>query len=322
MGQVSTISSVATDQPVAETPRKRVGRSRRGRERVPGEPRKIAYLYILPVFVCYGLFVLVPMVQSGWISFFRWDGISVGTWVGLNNYVEILADPQLRNAFVHSLVLILFFSGLPVLIGLLLVGIMSRARIRGMTFFRTVLFLPQVIAMVVMAVIWKWIYAPGGVLNRALEVVGVDALTRPWLGSFTWALPALGLVGTWMGFGLCMVIFLAGAQSIDRDLYDAARVDGAGPLREFFAVTLPGLRPQIAVAITITTITALRTFDLVYLTTSGGPGNATTVPSWEIYQRAFLTGEVGSAAAIGVVLTVIVFAVTVGIVRLGERRHT
>jgi len=287
----------------------------------PGEPRKIGYLYVLPAFLIYAAFVLLPIAHSIWLSFFEWDGITVGTWVGLENYLSIFTDPQLQGSFFHALILIVFYSFIPVAIGLLLAAAMSRSRIRGLAIFRTVLFLPQVIAMVVIALIWRLIYAPDGPLNEGLRMLGLGALARGWLGDFTTALPSLGLVGAWVQFGLCMVLFLAGIQKISPDLYDAAKVDGAGPLREFFVVTLPGLRAEIAVVLTLTMITALRTFDLIYMTTRGGPGNATAVPAYEIYQRAFLTGQVGSASALGVTLAMIIFAIAFLVVRLGEEKN-
>ncbi len=191
-----------------------------------------------------------------------------------------------------------------------------------MTFFRTVLFLPQVLALVVVGVTWRSILAPDGLLNDTLRAVGLGTLARPWLRDYDWALPAVGIVGTWVGTGLCMVLFLAGAQRIPRELYKAARLDGAGPIREFLAVTLPGLRPQIAVALTLTIVAGLRNFDLIYITTSGGPGNSTSVPAYEVYHLAFETNQVGSAAAIGVTLTLLIFVLTVGISRLVEGRRT
>jgi raffinose/stachyose/melibiose transport system permease protein len=171
----------------------------------------------------------------------------------------------------------------------------------------------------VVAFAWVWIYAPDGPLNEALRAVGLGSLARGWLGDFTWALPALGLVGTWVMFGLCLVLFLAGIQKIPQSLYEAARVDGAGRVREFFAVTLPGLRGELAVALTLTTIMALRTFDLIYVSTQGGPGTSTTVPSVLVYQNAFSNGRVGLAAAVAVVLTAFIFVVAFGITRLVDR---
>jgi raffinose/stachyose/melibiose transport system permease protein len=268
----------------------------------PGEPRRVAYLYLLPGLVVFGLFVLAPLAHSAWLSLFTWDGVTPGTWNGLGNYSSIASDPKIRSAFLHALILVGFYAVGPIAIGLLLAAAMSRSRVRGLALFRTVLFLPQVIALVVVAVTWRLIYQPTG-----------------WLGDFDLALPAVGLVGTWVAYGLTFVLFMAGVQKIPRSLYDAARVDGAGPLREFFAVTLPALRGEVAVALTLTTIAALRNFDLVYLTTSGGPGDSTTVPAFEVYQRAFRGGEVGGAAAIGVCLAAVIFVLTVGINRVADR---
>jgi raffinose/stachyose/melibiose transport system permease protein len=218
-------------------------------------------------------------------------------------------------------VLIVFYAVIPVTLGLVLVAALSRARIRGQAGFRTVLFLPQVIPMVVVAVIWRMIYAPqDGSLNELLRAVGLDSLARPWLGDFGLALPAVGVVGTWVMCGLALVLFMAGVQRIPQSLYDAARVDGAGPVREFFAVTLPNLRGEIAVALTLTTIAALRNFDLVYLTTQGGPGDATSVPAFQVWNRAFQVGQIGSAAAVGFSLALVIFAISFLITRIGERR--
>jgi raffinose/stachyose/melibiose transport system permease protein len=287
-------------------------------ERPPGEPRLVGYLYLLPAFVVFALFVLAPLLHAAYISLFHWDGLTVGTWAGLSNYGDVFNDPSLRSSFAHALVLIVFYAVLPLLIGLLLAGVMARARVRGLALFRTVLFLPQVIALVVVAVMWKMIYDPeNGAANKILGVFGISA--QNWLGSFSLALPSVGLIGTWVMFGLAMVLLTAGVQKIPPSLYDAARVDGAGAFREFFAVTLPALRGEIAVALTLCTIQALRNFDIVYNTTGGGPGEATSVPAYQVYTRAFQTGQVGSAAAVGISLTAIIFVITLGINRIAER---
>jgi raffinose/stachyose/melibiose transport system permease protein len=290
----------------------------RYRRQAPGQPRAIGYLYILPALALYAVFLLFPFGQTVWLSLLHWDGLTAASWAGAGNYTHLLTDAALRAPFLHALVLLLFYAALPVVIGLLLSSALSRFRVRGMTFFRTVLFLPQVLAMVVVGVAWRSILAPDGLLNDALRAVRLGSLARSWLGDYTFALPAVGAVGTWVETGLCLVLFLAGAQRIPRELYEAARVDGAGALREFLAVTLPGLRSEIAVALTLTIVAGLRNFDLIYITTSGGPGNATSVPAYEVYHRAFETNEVGSAAAMGVGLTVLIFALTVGVSRLVE----
>jgi raffinose/stachyose/melibiose transport system permease protein len=270
--------------------------------RPPGEPRRVAYLYLLPGLALFAAFVLAPLGHAAWLSLFEWDGVTPGRWAGLDNYEALAQEPALRRAFGHSAVLLIFYAALPVAIGLLLAAAASRARVRGLTALRTILFLPQVIALAVVAVTWRLVYQPTG-----------------WLGDFDLALPAVGLVGTWVAYGLCFVLFMAGVQKVPQSLYDAARVDGAGPLREFFAVTLPALRGEIAVALTLTTIAALRNFDLVYLTTAGGPGDATTVPALEVFQRAFRTGDVGGAAAIGMCLAAVIFALSLGINRVADR---
>jgi raffinose/stachyose/melibiose transport system permease protein len=269
--------------------------------RPPGEPRRVAYLYLLPSLLLFGVFVLVPLARAGWISLFEWDGVTVGEWVGLDNYAAVVSEAELRRAFLHSAVLLVFYALLPVVIGLVLAAAASRSRVRGLAALRTIIFLPQVVALVVVAVVWRLIYQPTG-----------------WLGDFGLALPAVGLIGTWVAYGLCFVLFMAGVQKVPRSLYDASRVDGAGPVREFFAVTLPALRGEIAVALTLCTISALRNFDIVYLTTAGGPGDATTVPALEVYERAFRTGEVGSAAAVGLCLAAVIFALAIGINRMAR----
>jgi raffinose/stachyose/melibiose transport system permease protein len=279
----------------------------------------VAYLYILPAYLVFALFLLIPLGRAVVLSLYDWNGLSVAEWVGFDNYRQVVADEGLRAAFGHAAVLIVFYAVLPVVVALALVATMTRARLRGLGFYRTVLFVPQVIAMVVVAVAWRQIYAPDGPLNQVLRAIGLDGLARAWLGDFTFALPAVGFIGSWVQMGLCIVLFLAGVSKIPRELYEAARLDGAGPVREFFAVVLPALRNEMSVALTLTVIAALRNFDLVYVTTAGGPGTSTTVPSYEVYRRAFEIGQVGSAAAVAITLTVMIFVLTFGITRIAER---
>ena len=285
-------------------------RARRG-----GKKRKVewkAYLYILPAFVLFAVFLGVPAVQTAQYSLFKWNGIGPSTWVGLQNYAELFTDSVLRSSFLHAGVLIFFYAVIPVLLALFLTAIISRgANLRGMSGFRTLLFLPQVVASVVVATTWVAIYSPDGLSNQLLRLVGLGSLTRAWLGDFDTALPAVGIVGSWLGIGLCLVLFLSGVANIQPELFEAARIDGAGPVGEFFSITLPALRGQIAVALTLTVVAALKTFDLVYITTRGGPGTSTTLPAFEAYNRAFNTGKVGSAAAVAILLTAIILVVTV-----------
>jgi raffinose/stachyose/melibiose transport system permease protein len=267
-------------------------------------------------------FIAVPLARTVSLSLYDWDGLSDKVWAGAANYREILTDPELRGAFVHALVLVVFYAVIPVALGTSLAATMMRSRrMRGLGIFRVLIFLPQVVPMVVVAIAWRQIYQPDGPLNSLLRLVGLDRLARPWLGDYTWALPAVGLVGTWVSTGLCFVLGLAGMAKIPLELYEAARLDGAGAVREFFAITLPAIRAEIAVALTLTVIAALKTFDLVYVMTSGGPGTETTVPSYQVFRNAFEIGRVGTATALAVVLTAIVFVVTVAINRIGNERQ-
>jgi ABC-type sugar transport system permease subunit len=277
---------------------------------------KIGFLYLLPALIAYGYVVIVPTFQSLWFSFFKWNGITEAQWVGLNNYLGFLSNPLVKQAFSHTLVLILFYSILPIALGLLSAALISKTQIRFSGFFRSVIFLPQILTSVVIAVIWRQIFSTDGILNDALRAVGLESLTQPWLGSFTFTLPVLGLAGSWTTMGLCMLLFISGTANISTELYDAAKLDGAGAIREFFSVTLPGLRPQLAVAMTLTLIAALRVFDLVWLTTRGGPGTSSITPSVLLYSKAFTQSDVGAGAAIGVLLAILALLVALVIVRV------
>jgi len=295
------------------------GRRRRRRPGVGSGRRPwLGLLYLTPGIVLYAVVVLVPVGQGVWLSFFNWNGVTTATWAGLSNYTGFLRDPALRAAVEHTLYFIVFFSLLPIVLGLLSAVLSSYKGVRGAGIFRAVIFMPQVITPAVIAVVWQRIYEPDGPVNDLLRVVGLDGLARGWLGDFTWALPALGLAGTWAAFGLCMVMFVSGMQAIPQELFEAVRVDGAGPVREFFTVTLPNLRGPMAVVLALTMIGAIRLFDLVWLTTKGGPGISTITPTVVLYERAFANPSVGSAAAIGVVMTVASLLIVLVIVKVAE----
>ena len=239
--------------------------------RPPGEPRRVAYLYLLPGLALFAAFVLVPLVHAG---------VDLAVRVGRRHARDVGRARQLRGAGAgrraaraRSCTRRCCWCSTRRCrsrSGCCSRRAASRARVRGLAAVRTILFLPQVIALVVVAVTWRMIYQPTG-----------------WLGNFDLALPAVGLVGTWVAYGLCFVLFMAGVQKIPQSLYDAARVDGAGAgarvLRGDPAGAARGDRGRAHAHHD----RALRNFDLVYLTTAGGPGDATTVPALEVYERAF-----------------------------------
>ncbi len=212
----------------------------------------------------------------------------------------------------------MFFSIIPCALGLALASMITRSAVRGVNFFRTVLFLPQVVALVVVAVAWRQIFAPDGPLNDFLRTVGLGDVARGWLGDERYALICIGIVGIWVCTGLCVVLFLAGLSKVPRELYEAARLDGAGPIREFITISVPAVRGELAVALTLTLVAAMRTFDLVYVMTSGGPGTSSRVPAYEVWDRAINKGQVGVGVTVALILTAFILLCTVLINRLSE----
>jgi raffinose/stachyose/melibiose transport system permease protein len=184
-----------------------------------------------------------------------------------------------------------------------------------------VLFLPQVIPLVAAGIIWGWLLSLPGLINQALRAVGLDGLARAWLGDFDTALPAVGLIGIWVLVGFCTVLLLAGMSKIDPALFESARIDGANWFREFVSIVLPSLRYEIGVCVTVTVVAALAAFDIVYVSTGGGPGNATAVPGIQIYILAFLERQVGLASALAVILMLLVLLIILPIQRLSREER-
>lgn len=279
----------------------------------------IGWLFALPALLMYAVFVLQPLVLTIQYSFYRWDGVGPATEVGLSNYSTVLSDPDLLGTIFNSLRLVVFFSLIPVGLGLVVASVIHRvATGRLGTAARTVLFLPQVIPLVAAGIIWGWLLSMPGLLNQVLAAVGLEDVTRAWLGDFDTALPAVGLIGIWVLLGFCTVLLLTGMTKIDTALYESARIDGATWWTELRSITIPSLRNEIGVSLTVTMISALAAFDIVYVTTGGGPGNATAVPGIQIYILAFLERQVGLASALAVVLMILVLLVILPIQRLSR----
>jgi len=279
-------------------------------------------LYVLPALVMYAIFVLRPLALTVQYSLYEWNGIGVARWAGLDNYLTVFTDSDLLKIIGNAIILIVFFSFIPVALGLLVASVVRRITTGAFgTVVRTILFLPQVIPLVAAGIAWSWLLSSNGLINQVLRAVGLGGLARAWLGDFDTALPAVGVIGAWVLLGLCTILLVTGMSKIDPALYEAARLDGAGPIREFLAVTLPSLRQEIGVCLTVTIIAALASFDIVYISTSGGPGLQTTVPGLEIYRLAFSQRQVGLASALAVVLMVLVLAFVLPIQRLtrGEK---
>jgi raffinose/stachyose/melibiose transport system permease protein len=290
----------------------------------PGESKYLGWLYLLPGLIIYVLFILYPIVETFRLSFYKWDGFSTNRlFIGIQNYIEIFQRGQFLSALVHNLIFIIFYCFIPILVGLVLASLLGRRILPGMAFFRAGLFLPQVLSMVVVGVVWRWIFNPAfGPLNILLKTIGLGAWALPWLGDSTWALPAIGLIGSWVQYGFCMVLFLAGMQRIPAEFYEAAELDGANEVQQLLYVTLPGLRPEMGVALITTIIAALRVFDLVFVTTRGGPGDATLVASFLVYRSAFQQNRIGYAAAVATIMTCVILLISYMITRFQSKPET
>ena len=275
-------------------------------------------LLFLPALL-YGTFVIYPALSTLRYSFYEWDGLTPPRFTGLSNYTALLADGLFLRSLLHNALFVAFYTLFPVAIALLIAALLSQGRpVRGLAIYRLGLFAPQVIPLVVVGVVWRWMYSPvRGSINAFLGLFGVER--QAFLGDAATALPAVGLVATWVQYGFALVLFLAGIQRIDTSLYDAVAVDGGGAWHRFRYVTVPGLRGEIVVAVVVGIIAALRVFDLVYVMTNGGPANATRVVAYEIWQRAFRLRQVGGAAAAATLLVLIILVMSRLVLRFQER---
>ena len=282
----------------------------------------IGWLFVLPALFMYAVFVLVPFLLTILYSFNRWNGVGPMTWVGLKNYVTVFQVPDLIGTIYHAFWLIVWFSFIPVSLGLVTASVINRvATGRFGEIARTVLFLPQVIALVAAGIIWGWLFSLSGLINQFLRIVGLGSITRAWLGDFNTALSAVGIIGIWVLLGFCIVLLSTGISKVDPALYESARIDGSGWFKEFVAITVPLLKQEIGVCLTVTTIAALATFDIVYVATAGGPGNATSVPGLQIYILAFAQRNIGLASALAVMLMILVVVIILPIQRLNRETN-
>ena len=274
-------------------------------------------LYLVPAFAVYAAFFLWPTWQMVWLSFFNWDGVTVGTSAGLDNYTRMAGDPLFWTALTNIASWTAAAMVVPVVVGLGLAILLARTPMFGKTLFRTLFFLPQVLSSVVVAVLWRWIYNPSyGALNTTLEALGLDFLTQGWLGNSSLALPSLFVAWSWTHYGFVMVVFMAAIDDIDETFFDAAAVDGANFWQQIRHVLIPAIRGPMTTVVLITAIAAFQVFDLVYLLTNGGPARSTSVLAHFMFQAAFHFRKVGYGAAIGIVLMTIILAISLVLIRI------
>ncbi len=267
-----------------------------------------AWLFLLPSLIGTFLFWIFPAIGSLGFSLFSWDMISSPEFSGFKNFLELARDPVFRKALFNTLFYTVVSVPLALAVSLGLALLMNRA-IRGITIFRTLYFLPVVSSMVAVAIVWRWMFNKDyGVINSFLSLFGLPAID--WLGSTTWAMPAVILMSIWKEIGYFMVIFLAGLQSLPRDLYEAAELEGASSWQKFWRITFPLLSPTTFFALIIALISAFQVFDQVYVMTEGGPSDATLTVVYYLYKQGFQYFRVGYAATIALVLFLIIMAVT------------
>ncbi|MBB5790152.1 ABC transporter permease subunit [Jiangella mangrovi] len=281
---------------------------------------RLAAAFLIPAVVLYLVFVLVPLVQSVWLSLHEWDGVNpVKTFVGLANYADLL-DDRLFGVSVRNTLLWVGLgtaASLAVSLGL---ALLAWGTGRGFAVFRTLYFMPQVLPTVVVGIVWGWIYHPSfGVLNRILDAVGLDSLQRGWLGDPDVAVYAILAASVWASIGLSFVIFSAALNNVSAELLDAAKVDGANAVQRFRHVIVPQLSHAVTLVTSLLLIHNFQAFDMVWVMTRGGPQNSTQLIATYTYQNAFADNQVGYGAALSVVLTMICLIVTVVFVRLRER---
>jgi multiple sugar transport system permease protein len=273
--------------------------------------------FLLPSAIPLVLFVLGPMVAAAWVSLHEWNLISPMTFVGLDNYAKLLSDPRSADIFLHTLYYIVGYLPL-VYIGGLALALALNTALKGRSFLRGVYFLPVVTSWIVVALVWRWLLNPSnGVVNAVLAVFGIDG--PGWWSDPAWAMPSIIIASSWKDLGFVMVILLAGLQAINPDLYDAAKVDGAGWWRRLRSVTLPLLSPSTFFVLVISLINGFQVFDQVYAMTGGGPNGASQVVVQQIYDLTFRYQRAGEASALSWMLFIVVLAVTLIQVR-GQRR--
>lgn len=295
--------------PPAPAPRRR----RRGRMRYA----LVVLAFLLPSAVPLAMFTIYPMFGALWTSLHRWNLLAPMQWVGLDNYVSLLQDPSTQRAFGNTLYYLAGYLPL-VYIGGLALALALNTRFRGRALLRGVYFLPVVTSWIVVALVWRWLLNPSvGIVNAALAVIGIEG--PGWWTDPLWSMPSIILASAWKDLGFVMIILLAGLQAIPTEMYEAAKVDGAGPWRRLFNVTLPLLSPSTFFVVVISLINGFQVFDQVYAMTGGGPAGSSTVVVQQIYDLTFRYGAAGEASALSWMLFVLVLGVTV-VQIIGQRK--
>ncbi|MDR2974584.1 MAG: sugar ABC transporter permease [Propionibacteriaceae bacterium] len=273
----------------------------------------LGWSFIAPNFVGFALLTMVPIILLFYMAFTDWNALGTPSWVGIDNFERLARNSDFRAAMAQT-----FYYAIPhiILTGVLALGlaILLNQKLRGVAFFRAAAFFPYITSIVAIAIVWNLLFSPNyGPINQLLNFFGV-ADPPGWTTSSDWAMPAVIIVGTWREMGYYMILFLAGLQTIPRELYEAAKVDGASGWQRFLHITWPGLRPTTFFVTVILAIESFKVFDLIQVMTDGGPGTSTYTIAYFIFQKTlgpYSTGEFGYASAASLILFFICLAMTV-----------
>jgi raffinose/stachyose/melibiose transport system permease protein len=275
------------------------------------------WLYLIPGICGFVAIILIPFVMNLAISFTTWKGIGIPKFAGLRNYERLLTDDAFWSSLVNTLAFVISMAVIPTALGVFLAAVLfdyisSRFSAGLASFFRAGFYLPQILPISAAGILWGWMLNPFGIVNAILDGIGLHGLTQNWLGNPQLALWSLMVVMVWLQLGYCLVVFMSGLARVDPSLQEAAELDGAAWLQRFWTITVPLLKPEIFVVGLTTTIAALKVFAPVFVLTSGGPDNATMVPSYLSYHQFFATNRVGYGAAI--TTTQVLMTVIIGII--------
>ena len=264
------------------------------------------YLFLLPALAVLIVFFFIPFFQTFGLSFFDYSSsIYNPTFNGVDNYMKLFKEPifykVMFNTFMYLVIAVPFLVTFP-----LFLAILINQKIRGITLYKILLYLPVIVSIVVAAIAFKWLYAGQGILNYLLTIFHLEPID--WLVDTKWALFSVAIVTIWKGIGYYMMIYLASLMSVPQDLYEACDIDGANFLTKHLTVTIPHIMPTIALVSTISTISAMKVFAEIYVMTKGGPLNSTKTIVYYIYERAFENLDLGYASALAVVLLIVVMA--------------
>jgi len=281
---------------------------------------RIGYLMSLPYTLYFLLFVGFPLVFSFILIFHKWNVITPMEWVGLRNFIRLSQDKLFFQSILNTLKFLIIHIPLQIVVALLLAVLLNQ-KIKARGFFRAVYFLPVIVSGVVITLLWRQLYAyDSGLLNTLLTKLGLSRI--PWITHPDWAMPSIAIMATWKNVGLYIVLFLVGLQGIPRYLYEAAEIDGARPVQQFFFITLPALNSTIVLVIILSTIGGFSLFIEPFVMTGGGPVNSTLSAMLYIYNQAFYFGHMGYAATLGFFFAVIVLIIVLIQKKLVEQKDT